>query len=141
MYQQLIIAGYLGSDPMLRVTPTGKQVTNLSVATSRSWNDGNGNKVDETTWFRVSVWNGQAASCEKYLSKGDPVLVIGRLRPDMNGNPRTFLRQDGTPGATFEVNAINVRFLPKGGDSSGEYANVPNETTELQIAEEDEIPF
>jgi len=141
MFQQLIIAGYLGSDPVMRVTPSGKQVTNLSVATSRSWNDGNGNKVDETTWFRVSVWNGQAASCEKYLSKGDPVLVIGRLRPDENGNPRTFVREDGSFGASFEVNAMNVRFLPKGGDSRSEYIDVPNDNKEPKLAEEDEIPF
>ena len=141
MFQQLIVAGYLGSDPVLRVTPSGKQVTNLSVATSRSWNDSNGNKVDETTWFRVSVWNGQAASCEKYLSKGDPVLVIGRLRPDENGNPRTFVREDGSFGASFEVNALNVRFLPKGVDSHGEYVDIPQESKEPALAEEDEIPF
>jgi len=106
MFQQIIIVGYLGNDPEMRFTPGGQAVTSFSVATSNSYTNNAGQKVDETTWFRVSVWGAQAESCKQYLSKGRPVLVIGRLRPDpQTGNPRVFQRNDGTSGASYEVNA------------------------------------
>ncbi len=82
MFQQLTIVGYLGRDPEMRFTPGGQAVTSLSVASSRNYTTNAGQKVDETTWFRVSVWGAQAESCNQYLKKGSAVLVIGRLRPD-----------------------------------------------------------
>ena len=95
----------------MRYTPAGDPVTTFSVATSRKYGE-----IDETTWFRVSVWGKQAESCNQYLHKGSKVLVEGRLRPDSNGNPTVFQRKDGTTGASFEVTAENVRFLTAKGE-------------------------
>jgi single-strand DNA-binding protein len=141
MFQQLTIVGYLGNDPVMRFTPSGQAVTSFSVATSRSYTNNSGQKIDETTWFRISVWGAQAESCNQYLSKGRPVLVIGRLRPDpQTGGPRVYTRNDGTPAASFEVNAINVRFLPGGrGDSGGGYEQDMGDAG--GGAEDDDIPF
>ncbi len=139
MFQQITIVGYLGNDPEMRFTPSGQAVTSLSVATSRTYTNNAGQKIDETTWFRVSVWGAQAESCNQYLKKGRPVLVVGRLRPDPEtGNPRVYTRNDGSPGASFEVNALNVRFLPAGG-SGGTYRDEMGD--EQGGAEEDDIPF
>lgn len=140
MFQQLTIVGYLGNDPVMRFTPSGQAVTSFPVAASRSYTTNAGQKVDETTWFRVSVWGAQAEACNQYLSKGRPVLVIGRLRPDpQTGGPRVYTRNDGTSGASFEVNAINVRFLPTG---RGEGANYEQDLGDSAGgAEEDDIPF
>ena len=122
MYQQITIVGYLGNEPDMRFTPNGQAVTSFSLASSRKYTSNSGQKVDETTWFRVSVWGAQAESCNQYLHKGSPVLVVGRLRPDpQTGNPRIFTRQDGSTGASFEVNAQSVRFLPSGGKAAGSY--------------------
>jgi len=141
MYQQITIVGYLGRDPEMRFTPSGQPVTSFSVATSRSYTNNAGQKVDETTWFRVSVWGAQAESCKQYLSKGRPVLVVGRLRPDpQTGGPRVYTRNDGTSGASFEVNAMNVRFLP-GGGGTGSTGYEQDFGDEEGGAEEDEIPF
>jgi single-strand DNA-binding protein len=113
MYAKLIIIGNLGSDPEQRFSPNGDPVTSFSVATSRKYND-----KDETTWFRVTVWDKQAESCASCLRKGSRVLVEGRLRPDANGNPTAFQRKDGAWGANFDVTAEAVRFLtPKNGDA------------------------
>jgi len=139
MFQQLTIVGYLGNDPDMRFTPSGQAVTSFSVATSRKYTNNSGQQVDETTWFRISVWGAQAESCNQYLSKGRPVLVVGRLRPDpQTGNPRIYTRQDGSTGASFEVNAINVRFLPSSRDTTG---YVEDFGEEEGGAEKDEIPF
>ncbi len=136
MYQQLIIVGYLGKDPVMRFTPDGKAVTNFSVATSRSWTQG-GIKNEETTWFRITVWEKQAEACNQWLHKGSPVLIVGRLSPDKDtGGPRIYQRSDGTMGAQFEVTATTVKFLPKGKESNDNYQDAPESDVD-----EEEIPF
>ena len=118
MYQKVIIAGYLGRDPEMRYTPSGQAVTNLSVATSRRWSDRDGNSQEETIWWRVAVWGKMAETCNQYLFKGRPVLIEGRVRPDpVTGGPRIWTDKDGQPRASYEVNAISVRFL--GGNGGG----------------------
>jgi single-strand DNA-binding protein len=138
MFHKIILVGNLGRDPEMRYTPSGQAVTNLSVASNRTYTDGSGNQVKETIWFRVSVWGKQAESCQQYLKKGRQVLVEGRLNPDENGNPRIWNRQDGTPAASFEVTAQTVRFLG-GRDADSGYASGegPGGLPET----EDDIPF
>ena len=116
MYQKVIIIGNLGRDPEMRYTPDGSPVTSFSVATSRRYGE-----KDETTWFRVTVWNKQAESCNQFLHKGSKVLVEGRLRPDTTGTPAVFQRRDGSWGSSYELTAENVRFLsPKGEEAGGQ---------------------
>ncbi len=119
-FHTIIIVGNLGRDPEMRYTPSGKPVTSFSVASSRSYNNPNGEKVEETIWFRVTAWDKQAETCNQYLRKGSKVLVEGRLVPDKNGGPRIWTKQDGTSGASFEVTAATVRFLSTRGETSGE---------------------
>lgn len=147
MYQKIVIVGNLGGDPEMRYMPDGRAVTNFSVATSRRWtNQGSGQQQDETTWFRVSVWGRQAETANQYLSRGRKVLVEGRLRPDpTSGGPRTFNRQDGTVGASFEITADTVRFLSERGEASGDGGGAAAGGGESDFGsapqEEDEIPF
>lgn len=69
-------------------------------------------KVNETTWFRVTVFGKQAETIHRLLEKGKMVLVEGRLRVDpKTGGPVTFTRQDGTLGTVFEIVTSTVRFL------------------------------
>lgn len=118
MYQNLILSGRLGRDPEMKFTPSGSAVCSFSVATDHTYVS-NGQKVKETTWFRVSVWGKLAEVCNQYLKKGSLVLVDGRLTPDKStGGPRVYTKQDGTASASFEVNAQTVRFLS--GTKSGD---------------------
>jgi single-strand DNA-binding protein len=143
MYQHLTIIGNLGRDPEMRYTPSGTPVTQLNVATNRVYKDANGQQIKETTWFRVSVFGKMAENCAQYLQKGRMVLVEGRLTPDkQTGSPRIWDRQDGTKGASFEVFATNVKFMP-----SGQRAEGGPPITEEDIAGapetvgDEEIPF
>ncbi|MBN1230412.1 MAG: single-stranded DNA-binding protein [Anaerolineales bacterium] len=112
MYQNLTIVGNLGRDPELRFLPSGQAVTTLNVATNNTYVNSNGERVKETTWFRVSVWGSQAENCNKYLQRGSKVMIEGRLKPDPStGSPRIWTRQDGTSGTSFEVTASRVIFL------------------------------
>lgn len=140
MYQKVIIVGNLGNDPEMRYMPDGTAVTNFSVATNRRWTDrATGEPRDETTWFRVSVWRQQAETANQYLSKGQKVLVEGRMRPDsQTGGPRLWTGQDGTIRASYEVTADSVRFL----SSREEASYAADDAFEAPAAqEEDEIPF
>jgi single-strand DNA-binding protein len=140
MYQKIIIVGNLGRDPEMRYMPDGTAVTSFSIATNRRWTDrATGQPVDETTWFRVSIWGRQAEAANQYLTKGRQVLVEGRIKPDPNtGGPRLWTRQDGTVAASYEVTADNFSFV--GGRPEGEYA--PSDSGGAPAAqEEDEIPF
>jgi single-strand DNA-binding protein len=142
MYQKVILAGNLGRDPEMRYTPDGTPVTSFSVATSERWTGQDGQQQERTTWWRVTAWRRLAETCNQYLSKGRPVLVEGRMNPDPEtGNPRVYTRSDGTPGASYEVTALTVKFL-----GSREGAAGPEELRDEDVPpeadmEEDSIPF
>ncbi|WP_420629200.1 single-stranded DNA-binding protein [Candidatus Leptofilum sp.] len=145
MYQKIIVVGNLGSDPEMRYMPDGTAVTSFSVATNRRWTDrSTGQPVDETTWFRVSVWGRQAETTNEYLSKGRKVLVEGQITPDRNtGGPRLWTGQDGTVRASFEIRADSVRFLGGRDDTGGGSYSGGGESYEsgAPAQEEDDIPF
>ncbi len=144
MHQRVEIIGYLGRDPEMRYTEAGHAVTKMNVATSRSWKDAEGDQK-ETCWFRVSVWNKQAESCNNYLKKGSLVFIEGRLVPDRaTGGPKMWKGNDELMHTSFEVMATSVKFL-----SSKEHgtASVVGENGEPvyegveQDPSQDEIPF
>ncbi|HEY60685.1 MAG TPA: single-stranded DNA-binding protein [Anaerolineae bacterium] len=137
-FHTVIIVGNLGRDPEMRYTPNGQAVTTLTVASNRNYTDANGQKIKETTWFRVSVWGKQAENCNTYLKKGSMVLIEGQLKPDREtGRPRIWTRADGSTGASYDIFARTVRFLSTRGTSQESYVA----ETEKQEISEDEIPF
>lgn len=136
MYQKVTIVGNLGKDPEMRFTPSGQAVTSFNLATNRSYTGSDGQRVKETVWFRVSVWGKQAENCNNYLRKGSKVLIEGRLIADpATGGPRTYNRQDGSTGASFEISASTVQFL----DSRAESEQAGTE--DMGTLSDDEIPF
>ena len=139
MYQRITIIGNLGRDPELRYLPSGQAVTNLSVATTEFWKDTEGAKKDRTIWWKVAVWDKQAETCNQFLKKGSKVLVEGTMRGDEKGNPRTFQRQDGSWGASYEMKAIVVRFLSPHSEGTG--SNGSGEFEGVVAATEDDLPF
>ncbi|MGQ9626756.1 MAG: single-stranded DNA-binding protein [Anaerolineae bacterium] len=141
MYHKIILVGNLGRDPEMRYTPDGTPVTNFSVATNRRWTGQDGQQHEETIWFRVTTWRKQAELCNQYLGKGQRVLIEGRLRPDSEtGGPRIWVGNDGKPRASFELDALSIRFLggPRG---AAEGAPSPLEEEPPPDIMENEIPF
>ncbi len=151
MYQKLVIVGNLGRDPEMRYTPSGQAVTNLNIATNRQYTANSGERVKETTWFRVSVWGKQAETVNQYLRKGSKVLVEGRLTQDpATGGPRVWTANDGSPRASFEMTAQTVRFLSSREDdqqagsrgaSSNGGSNYGNMNDSMMPPPDDDIPF
>lgn len=130
MYQKLTIAGNLGRDPEMRYLPNGTAVTNLNVATNRVYTK-DGQKVTETSWFRVTLWGATGENANAYLKKGRQVLIEGYLNSDPEtGGPRVFTRNDGTAGANYEMTCDRIVYLGGRGETI-EDTNTP----------EDEVPF
>jgi len=115
MLNKVSIIGYLGRDPEMRYTPNGVAVTNLSVATTKKWNQ-DGQPQERTTWFKVAVWRKSAEACAEYLRKGSLVYVEGEIL-----EPEVFTDRNGNTRASLKVNAQNVKFLHTPRDQEQQY--------------------
>lgn len=126
-YHNITIVGNLGRDPEMRYTDSGTAVCSLNVATNKTYTDRNGQQVKKTCWFRVSVFGKQAENVNNYLKKGSLVLVEGEMNAGEDGNPKVYVKHDGTHAASYEVMAKNVRFLDskQAESTDDEEENVP----------------
>ncbi|HDS1744250.1 single-stranded DNA-binding protein [Pseudomonas sp. M2] len=78
---KVILVGTCGQDPEVRYLPNGNAVTNLSLATSESWNDRQtGQKVEKTEWHRVVLFGKVAEIAGEYLRKGSQCYIEGKLK-------------------------------------------------------------
>jgi len=123
---KIMLIGNVGSDPEMRYTPNGKAVTSFRVATNYRYSGPDGERREETEWFRVSVWGKQAESCNQFLSKGRRVYVEGRLRS------RNWEGQDGQMRTSLEVSANRVIFLDRA---------APISLPEEEELEPEDLPF
>lgn len=112
MVNKVILMGRLGADPDLKHLASGNAVCNLSVATSESWVDKNGEKQEKTEWHRVVVFGKQAESCAKYLSKGRTAHIEGKLQT------RSWDHTDGTKRYATEIVANHIIFVGDKNESS-----------------------
>ena len=117
MLNKVMVIGNLGADPEMRYTANGSAVTNFNVATNREYTTTDGERRQETEWFRVVTWNRLAEICSQYLSKGRQVYVEGRLQT------RSWEGQDGQTRYRTELVAETVKFL--GGRDGGGGAQEP----------------
>lgn len=105
---KVMIIGNLGSDPEMRYTPNNRAVTQFNVAVNQSTkNQQTGEWVEETDWFRVSVWGDRGERIAEQLRKGNKVFVEGRFRT------REFDGRDGQKRTALEITADSVVNLEK----------------------------
>ena len=78
---KVILMGNLGKDPETRTLESGVVMCRFPIATSETYkNRKNGEKTSHTEWHNVVLWRGLAEVAEKYLNKGDKILIEGRIR-------------------------------------------------------------
>ena len=107
-----MLIGNTGSDPEIRTIPSGARVAQFSVATSRRWNDKNGQQQEKTEWHRIVVWDRLVDVVERYLRKGDRVYVEGEIEY------RQYQDKDGVTKYATEIRARDLVLL--GGKNDGE---------------------
>ena len=102
---KVILVGNLGRDPETRYTTGGEAVTNVSIATTDTWKDKNGEKQERTEWHRVAFFGKLAEIAGEYLKKGSQVYVEGRLQT------RKWQDKDGQDKYTTEIVADRMQVL------------------------------
>ena len=134
---KVILVGNLGRDPEVFTFDNGVKKVSFSLATTESYKDKDGNRIDETEWHNIVLWRGLADVAEKYLSKGNQVYIEGKIKT------RSWDDKDGIKRYTTEIYADNMTML------SGRRENNQTETP-AQVKEpesepiqgpEDDLPF
>jgi len=110
-FNKITIVGNLGRDPELRYTPQGIAVCSFTMATNEKRRDKSGEMQDITTWFKVTLWRNQAENAAKYLTKGSPVYIEGRLRIE------EWTDRDNNNRYTLDVQATDMQFIGSRSDS------------------------
>jgi single-strand DNA-binding protein len=103
---RVVMTGNLTADPELRSLPSGMSVCSLRIAcNTRRKNNSTGEWEDKPNYFNVTVWGAQGENAAKFLSKGRPVAIDGRLEW------REWEAQDGTKRNATDIIADSVQFL------------------------------
>jgi single-strand DNA-binding protein len=111
---RVVLSGNLTADPDERALPSGTSVTRLRLAVNtRRKNGSTGEWEEKANYFNVTVWGAQGANCARYLSKGRPVAIDGRLEW------REYTTQDGQRREAVEVIGDTVQFLGGGREQNG----------------------
>lgn len=119
MSHDLTILGRLGSDPEYNEE---YEVCNVSVASTKTWKDKNGDKQESTVWFRAAIWGNRGAAFARFHSKGDGVYFKNcQLKPEI----RVWTGDDGEPRASYEITVGSWEFVP--GKGSGASSNGTDE--------------
>ena len=138
---KVTLIGNLGQDPETRYAQNGNAICNLSVATSESWKDQQGQPQEKTEWHRIVLYRKLAEIAGQYLTKGSKVYVEGKLQT------RKWQDQAGNDRYTTEIVANDMQFLDSKASSQGNAQANANQATQAQTPvtepdfEDDGIPF
>lgn len=118
------LMGNLTRDPEIRFTPKGAAICEFGIAINRTWIDDNDQKQEETTFVDLTFFGKRAETIEKYVKKGQPIYVEGRLQLDQWED-----RQSGQQRSRLKVVGEQFQFLASGKKedretpSAGRYEN------------------
>ena len=76
---KVMLIGNVGNDPEIRATTSGTRVDKIRLATSRSWTNQSGEKVEKTEWHSLAFFGRVVDIVEQYVKKGDRLYVEGRV--------------------------------------------------------------
>ena len=138
---KVILIGNLGKDPEVMTFENGVKRASVSVATTESYKDKEGNWIEQTDWHNVVLWRWLA---EKNLVKGDTVYVEGKLKT------RSWDDKDGNKRYTTEVVADKILRLSIRKDQQGSYnvppppaepETFPEQSSDTEQPPSDDLPF
>ena len=122
---KVILIGNLGKDPEVRYLDNGVAVANISLATSESYKNKEGERITQTEWHDVVLWRGLAEVAEKFLKKGSNVYIEGKLRTNK------WVDKDENNRYKTEVLADKLTMLGKSN----------SQDNSVEKSSEDDLPF
>ncbi len=112
-FNKVILMGNLTRDPELRVTPQGMAICKIGLAVNRTFKGSDGNNQEEVTFVDVDAFGKQAEVIGKFMNKGKPILIEGRLRMD------SWTTKEGDKRSKMVVVVENFQFVGGRSDDSG----------------------
>lgn len=143
-YNKILLMGNLTRDPQLSYTPNQTAVVDFGLATNRRWTAQDGSQREETCFVDCRAFGRMAENINKYMNKGRPILIEGRLTYD------TWTAQDGTKRSRHRVTVESFTFLPGTGGGGGPAPGNqgydadpggPPRTRPTNTIPDDDIPF
>ncbi len=137
---KVILIGNLGKDPDVIAFDNGVKKASFSLATTESYKNKEGNRVDQTEWHNIVLWRGLAEVAEKYLKKGHQIYLEGKIKTRM-------YEQDGVKKYITEIYGDNMTMLGSKRDSgeTGERVYEDKAASGVEDAEmetpADDLPF
>ncbi len=116
---KVILLGNLGADPEIRSLPSGMKVATFNIATSDSYNNKDGVRVEQTEWHRIELWDTLANLSEQYLHKGDSVYIEGKIRSE------EYVDKDNITRRVTKVRGTNITLLPNNRRDNQEGGSAP----------------
>ena len=132
---KVLLIGNLTRDPELRVTPKGTSICQFGIAINRQYKDDAGATKDDTTFVDVEAWGKQADLVAKYLTKGAPAMIEGRLKLDQWED-----KASGQKRSRLKVVLENVQFLGSRGATQHATEEPDPAKTETHAAPKSENP-
>ncbi len=135
---KVILVGNVGKDPEVRHLDSGVAVTTFPLATSESYKNKEGQRVTNTEWHNIVLWRGLAEVAEKYVKKGNPLYIEGKIRT------RSWDDKDGNKRYTTEIIADNMQMLGSKQSNEENAASAPETSSGIDIEnipEGDDLPF
>ena len=102
---KVILIGNIGNDPEMRYLENGSAVAKLSLATTETYTNKHGERIDNTEWHRLELWEGLAKVAEKYAHKGSQLYVEGKIRTD------EWTDKEGTKRSAITIRVNNMTLL------------------------------
>ena len=130
-YNKVLLMGNLTRDPQLKQTPNNMSVAEIGLACNRKFKSKEGEMREEVTYVDCEAWGRTAETMAKYLSKGKPVFVEGRLKLDQ------WQDKDGNNRSKLRVVIERFQFI----DSRGDQSSTPPQAAATTAPPSDDVPF
>jgi len=130
---RVFLMGNLTRDPEIR-NAGSTTVASFGVAVNERYKDRDGKWTDKTTFVDCECWGNRGDALARYLGKGDPIFIEGRLQLDQ------WQDQQGNNRSKLKVRVDNFEFIG-GRDSNKQQQGTTTNQTGLQPVAEDDIPF
>ena len=132
---KVILLGNVGKDPEIQHLEGGVSVARFPMATTESYKDKNGNKIDQTEWHNIVAWRGLADVTEKIVRKGSQLYIEGRLRT------RQWEDKDKNKRYTTEIVADVITVTGRKPDAGGTGADGAASSFDMNANDGNDLPF
>jgi single-strand DNA-binding protein len=127
---KVILLGRIGKDPEVRVLEGNRKVARLSLATSETYKDKTGQKVENTEWHNIEFWGPQADVIDSYVKKGNMLYVEGKIRT------RSYDGKDGQKKYVTDIVGQSLTLM-----GAGKQEAKPEPVAAGEVDDSDDLPF